>query len=291
VFAPEVSFPTGDVNRPEGDMDGRRTGASRVLADLWGPEAIHGAWTTVRIGGVTLPLIPNNKHEFQYYHMVTQRLLDVDTRVFRRFGRRGDVVLDVGANIGFTALRYLEAGATQVVCFEPVDYLFRRLSALATDRIVAHAVALSDQDGEATMFLSGKHHQGSTLDPETTVQFPHLYSAGAVEVVRVARLDTLFPDTTFDFVKIDAEGSELRVLRGAMDTLAARCPRTIQLEVRDQAEFEDVDALLAPRFAKRFRVAQDKLGRAEVMLENGDPSATHPLFDQSPPIYVYTNGG
>jgi len=271
-------------------MDGRRAGASRILADMWGPEAIHGAWTTVRIGGVTLPLMPNNKHEFQYYHMVTQRLLDVDTRIFRRFGRRGDVVLDVGANIGFTALRYLEAGAKHVACFEPVDYLFRRLSALATDRIVAYAVALSDQDGAATMFLSGTHHQGNTLDPDAMAEFPELFTAGAFEEVRVARLDTLFPDTTFDFVKIDAEGSELRILRGAVDTLAARCPRTIQLEVRDQAEFEDVDALLAPRFAKRFRVAQDKKGRAEVILENGDPSATHPLFNLGPPIYVYTNG-
>jgi len=272
-------------------MDDRGEEAGNALADLWGPHAIRGRWAAVRIGEVILPLTINNKHEFQYLHYAREGFVDVDTRIFRRFGRAGDVVLDVGANVGFTALRYLEAGADLVHCVEPVGYLHRRLSALATDRIVVHALALGDVDEEATMFLSTSHHQGSTLETETTRQFPQVFAGGAVETVRVKRLDALAPGTRFDFVKIDAEGSELRVLRGATETLAARCPRAIQVELRDRAEFDAVDALLGPRFAKRYRIGQDKLGREEAIVENGDPSSGHPLFAQGPPIYVYANEG
>lgn len=271
-------------------MDDRGTDAGRALEDLWGPHAIRGRWAAVRIGDVILPLTINNKHEFQYLHYVRQGLVDIDTRIFRRFGRAGDVVLDVGANVGFTALRCLEAGARLVHCVEPVGYLHRRLSALATDRLVVHALALSDADGEATIHLSSAHHQGSTLEAGTTTRFPDVFAGGATERVRVARLDALAPDTTFDFVKIDAEGSELTILNGASETLATRRPRAIQMEIRDREEFDAVDALLGPLFAKRFRVAQDKLGREEAIVPDGDPSSTHPLFGQGPPVYVYTNG-
>lgn len=142
---------------------------------------------------------------------------------FRRDVRPGDVVFDVGANLGaYTMLFAQWVGATgRVVAFEPAPAPYAGLSRLLeanalSARVTLINAAVSASEGFGT-FL------GDGVD-------------GASRLVRAPRAGTLdVPTVTIDAVcrregvmprllKIDAEGAELDVLRGARDTIAAGGP-------------------------------------------------------------------
>lgn len=128
------------------------------------------------------------------------------------------VVLDVGANIGNHALSF-STEARQVYAFEPLPEVFsvleRNIAQNGISNVRAFNFALSDEDGESTLYMDRKGNLGaSSFDRR----------AGAVEEVRVTRrvgdevVEALGLER-LDFLKVDVEAHELYVLRGLMKTL------------------------------------------------------------------------
>lgn len=121
-------------------------------------------------------------------------------------------LLDVGANTGDFATAFVQAfpdcAATLV---EPNPYCEEALARLPFER---HMVAVSDQTGEAELFLTKEWPQssGASLYREDSAYFRDAVTVR--QTVPKIRLDELFPGRRFDFVKIDTQGSELDVLRG-----------------------------------------------------------------------------
>jgi FkbM family methyltransferase len=142
-------------------------------------------------------------------------------------GRRIDVVLDVGANDGPFAKALRAAGYTgRIVSFEPQSEAFGRLSAAAAadPAWTGHRLALGATDGEAELHLAGNSSSSSLLE----MSAQHLASAPesryqGSESVPVARLDTLRAELVGAgdrvYLKVDTQGYELEVLRGAAGTL------------------------------------------------------------------------
>ena len=134
------------------------------------------------------------------------------------------LVVDVGACEGLFAFRVLRQGlAARVICFEPsartADYLRRGAEVNGVgDRITTEVMAVSRQSGEVC-FLEG----GS---PEANRIVPAADAPGATRIRAVA-LDDYCSERQLklaarDLIKIDAEGADLDVLRGA-ETLIQRC--------------------------------------------------------------------
>lgn len=165
-------------------------------------------------------------------------------------GRRANpCCLDVGANLGEYA-RLLAAGLgpeARIDCFEPSAATFARLTAalasLPTCR--PHQLALGAVDGEAVLHTVPGHSQLASLHGEL--------GASVDEQVPVARLDTWAAAEGIDHIellKIDVEGAELDVLRGAGDLLAGGAVDLVQFEFgrRNQlagTRMEDLFDLLA----------------------------------------------
>lgn len=137
-------------------------------------------------------------------------------------------IYDVGANCGWFAVRAARAGRT-VRAFEPVpataEYAERNLARIAgaDARVVRTAVA--DAPGRATIHLYSSSGNNS-LHQRTLPAGHPLRRTGDIEV-SVVRLDDLvgsedFPPPTL--IKIDVEGAELAVLRGARETLVRHRP-------------------------------------------------------------------
>jgi FkbM family methyltransferase len=142
------------------------------------------------------------------------------------------VVLDVGANVGAWTREALRAlPQAQVHAFEPSEAAFPALSAAfeADPRVSLHRLALSDSNGQATLYandpgsgigsLSKRRldHIGVEMSHEETVPTRTLESwAGA------AGLDAA------DVLKLDVEGHELDVIRGAGPVL--ELVRVLQFE-------------------------------------------------------------
>ena len=121
--------------------------------------------------------------------------------------KRG-TALDIGANVGLWG-RDLVDNFAKVVAFEPVAVFRECLEKnVIGDNFFISPLALGDQDTVATMIITEGNSGHSHLDPNTI-------GSGDVTVVK---LDNLNIDNV-DYIKIDCEGYEYRVLQGAEQTV------------------------------------------------------------------------
>jgi FkbM family methyltransferase len=144
--------------------------------------------------------------------------------------RQGDVVLDVGANIGLHALtaakRLRELGGGRVIAFEPADDCLAKLRA-AADRnglqVDVVPAALGEREYYATLRTDSRYD-------EADAGVRSLYGDGAVaQEVPVVRLDN-YALGRLDVVKLDIEGAEISALAGAAHTLTRLRPRAVLVE-------------------------------------------------------------
>jgi FkbM family methyltransferase len=147
------------------------------------------------------------------------------------------LVLDVGANLGQTGAELREAGYTgKIVSFEPLKEPFGQLSQAAAHdgKWMARQCAVGDRAGSVVMNVSGTHWSSSILpmaDRHTSMVPTSAYVGQ--ETVQVMRLDDLFGEYAVEtdrvFLKVDTQGYEAAVLRGAEASL----PKIslVQLEV------------------------------------------------------------
>jgi FkbM family methyltransferase len=131
------------------------------------------------------------------------------------------LVLDIGANIGVIAQALAYAGFT-VEAFEPQPEVFELLTANFKGK--AHNVAVGEARGVTIMpkLIYSERFNFGGVSCETTSR-----SRGGIEIP-VEKID----DYKFDNVglmKIDVEGFEERVLRGAVETIN-RCSPILYLE-------------------------------------------------------------
>jgi FkbM family methyltransferase len=142
-------------------------------------------------------------------------------RMFEKHVGSGDVVYDIGANVGFYALlaSCLVEAHGHVVAFEPhprnLAYLYRHLAINRVTNVTVKEGAVWESDG-ALSILDVPASSEVKVDPSGTIRVPCF--ALDTEVF----LNGL-PSPTV--LKIDVEGAEAEVLRGAMKTLIEKRPR------------------------------------------------------------------
>jgi FkbM family methyltransferase len=138
---------------------------------------------------------------------------------------RIDVVLDVGAGDGGWGRELREDGyAGRIVSFEPLPESFATLERCLDDRWEAHRLALAADGGSRELQVSANRVSSSLLrmDERHLCSAPESAVTGTVEV-EAARLDDLGvvrPDERV-YLKVDVQGAELDVLRGARATLSS----------------------------------------------------------------------
>jgi FkbM family methyltransferase len=138
--------------------------------------------------------------------------------------RQGDLFLDVGANVG--SYTVLASGVRKATtwAFEPDPDALRALrrnvdiNALGS-RVVIHETALGEIDGELAFTRGMDAVNRVAGDGEANVR-----------TVAVRRLDTLIGTAAPLMMKMDVEGYEPSVLRGAQDLLAQDGLKVIELE-------------------------------------------------------------
>lgn len=249
----------------------------------------------VGIGARSIALDLGWPHERAYYDFARRGKLAgataLDSCAIECFLRAGDHVLDAGANIGFTALMFLRQGAAHVYAFEPDPRNYARLASLRDAQLSVYPQALGDSSVESRLVLSVTHNQGSTLRPDVVRKFASLFAGARTVGVPVTTIDEALAGKRLDFWKIDVEGGEAALLRGAHGILASSPPRVIVLEVFDEFVAE-VEAILRPLFGPGRRLAVD---RASGSLAQWTPreaaEADRDRYFLDPPTYVYSRDG
>lgn len=166
-----------------------------------------------------------------YFGDLSPRLSWVCSRVLRR----GDTVIDVGANYGVVTL--LAAAAVglsgRLHAFEPqpgIAALLRRSIALnGMTQVTVHEVALSDHDGEMDLYVPDQNLGAGSLsrildEPGSTFKVQVKTSGPYLDALALGPVKLL---------KIDIEGHEPEFLRGARNFFAVSPPDVIIMESND----------------------------------------------------------
>ncbi len=130
--------------------------------------------------------------------------------------KSGDIVLDIGSNIGFyaTIISELVGKTGRVYCFEPdrinFKYLQNKVSKLPN--ITTINAAVSDKTGTLEIFISHR------LNVDHRTYKPAKYdSSHLVDSVKID--DYLSKDRKVNFIKIDIQGAEFFAFKGMIEIL------------------------------------------------------------------------
>jgi FkbM family methyltransferase len=156
-------------------------------------------------------------------------------------GRPG-VVFDVGANVGETVAIYRALfPSARIHAFEPLPKAYRQLvvAAHAAGNTQVNQLALHDAKG-VRKFLSnrgGANQTSSFLPPAQDVHhaFPaHVFQLDKVIDVKVSTLDDYCSEHSvehIDVLKLDTQGTELDILRGAQKLIDRRAITLMYIEI------------------------------------------------------------
>ena len=177
-------------------------------------------------------------------------------------------VFDVGANRGDYTLAALAAlgPAARIHCFEPSRHAFRELEErLGAERaVVLSNVGLSDAPGRSPMFAD---RPGSPLGSLYKRHLEHVQiPVEKTEDVELTTADEYAASRGIGFIqllKVDAEGHELAVLRGAERLLAEERVGYVQFEfggtnIDSRTYLRDFYERLEPRY-ELHRIVADGL--------------------------------
>lgn len=154
-----------------------------------------------------------------HYNRLSGRL-EPELALLRTWVRPGTRALDVGANIGFYAYA-LSRLAAQVESFEPVPACVDVLKSYGARNIRVHNVALSDRPGHAVLQIPRVGGRLATARAHLDVRVQE--EAHDRLTVQLRTLDSYAFDNV-SFLKIDVEGHEMGVLRGARETILRNKP-------------------------------------------------------------------
>src|SRR5262245_32919738 len=192
----------------------------------------------MKLLGARLHLRRDERYHFdgRFYE---QEDLDLISRFFK-----GGVFLDVGANVGnhtLYAVKFL--GATKVLAIEPNPAAYRILKCNVAlndidNQVEVHQVAFSDKSSQGTL---------CTYDDNLGKTSVNDQPSGPIKLVRG---DDFLSKDRVDFVKIDTEGSELRVLEGLAMTIETHRPL-----IFTEVEAKNVERFMAFVALHRYGVA------------------------------------
>jgi FkbM family methyltransferase len=155
--------------------------------------------------------------------------------VMRKALSRKSNCVDVGASVG-DVLHYIKK-----ICpygthyaFEPIPTSYEKLAANFPNVNVLD-LALTDTSGETTFYVARDLGYSSLRRAAVT----GLSEIAEEITAKTARLDDVLPrDLPIDFMKVDVEGAELQVFKGAVDTIRRYQPLIVFEHQRDSERYD-----------------------------------------------------
>jgi FkbM family methyltransferase len=152
----------------------------------------------------------------------------------------GDVVLDVGANIGNHSVFFAGMIGCRVYAFEPNDvalpYLARNIELNGLSSLIkVYPVAVGSEVGRAVQIQTIEGNLGATR-----------FQPSGTDGVEMLTIDSIGFSERIRLIKIDVEGMDLEVVRGGVETLMANLPYVI-MECQDLEEFQQANSWMEAR--------------------------------------------
>jgi len=213
-------------------------------------------WNFWAVDGPNYLLLPPNSPSSRTYVSQRYELEVVDKMIELPLGISGTTAIDVGAHAGYyTKLMSERVGPTGMVfAFEPNPISFKYLQ-----KNMKKALPMQGSIFPAQVAIGERKGKGFLEDVDD-LEHGQIKSSGTCEVV-VETLDTLFADrpSRIGLIKIDTEGHEVNVIKGARNLLANHPEVELIIEhqsLRENDAYEMLSWILYVRGFTRYQVIE-----------------------------------
>lgn len=207
-------------------------------------------------------------------------------------------IVDVGAMwLGADAVTYkplLKAENARVVGFEPVESECEKLNKMGMKHQTYLPYFIGDGT-ERTFYLTNYTMNASLYKPNMAVlgkfqQLPDINQITKTEQVKTKKLDDLAEIPRIDFLKVDVQGADLDVLKGAERHLETTVVVQVEVEFvqmyENQPLFADIDTYMRSR-GFQLHALDEPMGRAfKPLILNNDPNNRFRQALWSDAVYV-----
>jgi FkbM family methyltransferase len=167
-------------------------------------------------------------------HRAMPRGMDVVRDLANSLPRyRVEVVFDIGANVGQSAKVFLARfPSSHVYCFEPVSHTFRQLqdNLRENERVDCHRLAFGSSRRTGKMVLGDNSEMCFLLNQPTESPTSNDVPTESVEVVTLDEFCQTQAIARISYLKIDTEGGDLDVLKGAVNMLTEQRIDLVEVE-------------------------------------------------------------
>ncbi len=210
------------------------------------------------------------------------------------------VIVDVGARDGFNAEWGIFGDGAHIYCFEPDLEECNRLNTSSPSHVTYLPIALGREPGDGLIYETRLPYSSGLYESRMDL-FSRLLNRDNAEVVghTTVQLDTLDQAlarqgiSSVDFIKLDAEGAELDILKGGMNILSKSTLLGVLTECRFHPEingsppFWMMDQFLQEEGFRLFDIAAYPQSRRVLPY----PGSSDYFMPDGTRIYAYTTHG
>jgi len=183
--------------------------------------------------------------------------------VLLMLAKPGDVLLDIGANIGYVSACFLRhVHGSKAIAIDPqpkvIDLLRENLGLFGSDRYQIFPVGISEHDSKAWLEIDEANNGASKVVDSNRD------NAVEIELWSAQRLFEAIGDQKVDLVKIDVEGHEHAILESCLPFFEKYKPRAILFENQTKSAAPNgLIGLIFERFGYQVRGIRKRLTKLD----------------------------
>jgi FkbM family methyltransferase len=198
-------------------------------------------------------IVQHGKHKFNFYgggdrgeilyHAFWDKMFLDEIDKIKQYIKHGDTVIDVGGNLGFFVLILNELVGIKgkIYSFEPSSLMKNKLAATIQNNNIRNVtivnLALGEAEGSTTLHYNPKQSGLSSIVSD----FEKNSLSEEIKITTLNKFSENIPGRV-SFIKIDTEGYEPQVLKGATELIIRDKP-TIYIELGGEYQASSADAL------------------------------------------------
>ncbi len=164
-------------------------------------------------------ILPNRfQLHLRYYYLKVFNKLDAEMIYISKLLTNNRRFLDIGANVGIYSF-YFRSCFKNIDSFEPISEITYRLKSLQAPHIHIHNIALSNRRGHIDFYIP-------VINGVTTPARASIETRDSQNIKRIVKIRTVdsYDFDDIDLIKIDVEGHEESVIKGAQNSIKKTLP-------------------------------------------------------------------
>jgi FkbM family methyltransferase len=225
----------------------------RHLREDWSPsyKIVKAFFKILKLFKITPPqfiqiIVPEYNYKF-YVRLDKEDLATYENAIFQLFRpKQKDNFIDVGAHIGrYSIMASKRIGSSdRVIAIEAhpdtFELLKKNIKLNALHNVTTINSVVTSQKGKVKLYLPG---QDSGFTVYNTIMINRAKPTENFLEVEANTLDNILDENNIqrvNYLKIDVEGAELEVLKGAVNTLSSNKDLTLLIEVHGDANYKPI---------------------------------------------------